>query len=164
MDATVKREELRIKYADHINVVVGDLPPHIRRVLTGKDVKQLSYVLLDPKVYATMIELNHNQTVEMRRFSKKREALGCDQETERNHLTKIGTADADMKAYDNACIDDLRQLDCETIHRLDALVVEQQIALGQLKVPGFWVTNDKDVIQVQIALLSCLTQLMSGKY
>ncbi|KNC85895.1 hypothetical protein SARC_01933 [Sphaeroforma arctica JP610] len=142
--------------------MVADLPPHIRRVLTGKDVKQLSYVLLHPSVVATLIQLSMKQKVAMRKHATKRDEHVAQQLQERKNLVDADTPDAELESYDDACAEELKQADTETIRALDALVVEQQLALGQLKVPGFWVSQDRDVITVQMAILGCLSQLISG--
>ena len=172
------QQQKHYAYLSQLQNMARELPVKYQHRLPYDLLSSLARVLLDGTVFEIISSLREVQQLEERNLPNKRIKLTNEhkllkQDMQRKHRDKLQSyanqthnlkleetkCHQEMQELESRCEDNLRRMDMEVIRKLDQQVVDQQLFLEKASVPGFTVTNNLTVIQLQMYLLGFIATI-----
>ncbi|CAD5110821.1 unnamed protein product [Dimorphilus gyrociliatus] len=120
--------------------------------------------LEEKNLFSSRVKMVNEQVVSKQEvISKHREKIqSCLSEPE-NLQAVQAQCEKEAKEFDLKCEDELKKKDMRIIMELDQKVMDQQVTLEKLGIPGFYVTNKEIEMQVQMCLLEFILKLQNSQ-
>jgi len=170
-----RKEQLQLKHYEilqQLQLMASELPPSYAQRLPNELLSQLASCMLDETIPSIVNGLQDIQRITEKSLYEKRRKLIDELNEQRNELRKKCkqavvekrmTPDEARQA-ENELIEQneilIKQHDAKTIMELDQSVAEQQVTLERAGVPGFFITNKPQDIQLQMHILKLLLQII----
>ncbi|XP_033740537.1 protein DGCR6-like [Pecten maximus] len=155
-----------------------ELPGKYQQRMPYNVLSGLANVLLDDTMFEIVRSLQEVQQLEERHLSSQRIKLVNDHKAQRHDLQKKhkemlqscqtkphnlpiveSTIEREKITLERRCEEEVKKRDMKIILDLDQKVMDQQVMLERAGVPGFFVTNKKQDIQLQMYLLEFIQRL-----
>lgn len=182
-DLMEKEEKQRRHYKmlQDLQNMARELPPKFQQRLPYNMLSVLANSLLDGTVFDIVQSLKEVQHLEEKGLGTQRLRLVNEHRAQRhemdkkhnelkmeniNRLHNLPLVEAqikrEMETLTRRCEEELRRRDLRTMQELDKKVMDQQGLLEKAGVPGFFVTNDRQEIQLQMYLLGFICRLKAS--
>lgn len=118
--------------------------------------------LEEKNLFSSRVKMVNEQVVSKQEvISKHREKIqSCLSEPDNLQVVQE-QCEKEAKEFDLKCEEELKKKDMRIIMELDQKVMDQQVTLEKLGIPGFYVTNKEIEMKVQMCLLDFILKLKS---
>ncbi|KAK3097832.1 hypothetical protein FSP39_013597 [Pinctada imbricata] len=173
-----RQQKLHYFYQSELQNMARELPGKYQQRLPYDLLSSLGNALLDGTLFEIVRSLQEVQHLEEKHLSSQRIKLVNDHKAQRHELQKKHKEmlqDCQMKPHTVALVEaqiereketsekrfeeEAKKRDMKIIMELDQKVMDQQSTLEKAGVPGFFVTNNKVDVRLQMYLLEFITRL-----
>lgn len=178
----IARRELQQKrhyfFQSELQNMSRELPGKLQQRFPYDLLSSLANALLDGTVFEIVKSLHEVQQLEERNLSHQRQRLVNDHKAQKHELQKRhkellqscqckphnlplveAQIEREKEAVIKRCDEEVKKKDMKIILELDQKVMDQQVMLEKAGVPGFFVTNNKLDIRLQMYLLEFIIRL-----
>lgn len=181
MSETVSKEEQQMRHYEmlqELQTMARELPTKYQQRLPYDVLSQLASSLLDGTVFEILKTLKDVQSLEEEALFNQRRRLANEHKAQRHEMEKkhkelrlqnmnrphnLPLVEAqikrEMEMLKKRCDEELRHRDFQIMLDLDKKVMEQQGFLEKAGLPRFFVTNNRQEIQVQMYLLGFMCKV-----
>lgn len=161
-----------------LQTMARDLPGKYQQRLPYDLLSSLANALLDGTVFEIVRSLQEVQHLEEKHLSAQRMKMLNDHKAQKYELQKRhkeliqacqtkphnlplveAQIEREKETTDRRCDEEMKKKDMKVIMDLDQKVMDQQVMLERAGVPGFFVTNNKQDIRLQMYLLEFINRL-----
>ncbi|KAK7108245.1 protein DGCR6L-like [Littorina saxatilis] len=173
-----ERQQQHYKLLRELQNMARDIPPKYQQRMPYNLLSALANSLLDGTVFDIVLSLKEVQYLEEKALCTQRLRFVNEHRAQRHEMEKkhkelrvenmnrphnMPLVEAqikrEMETLKKRCDEELRRRDLRIMQDLDRKVMDQQGLLEKAGVPGFFVTNNRQEIQVQIYLLGFICRL-----
>ncbi|KAL8599249.1 hypothetical protein ACOMHN_007965 [Nucella lapillus] len=177
-----ERQKRHYELLQELQNMSRDIPMKYQQRLPYNVLSQMASSLLDGTVFEILRTLKELQYLEEKALCNQRLRLASEHKAQRHEMDKkhkelrlqnmnkphnLPLVEAqikrEMEMLKKRCDEELRRKDFQIMQDLDKKVMDQQGILEKAGVPGFFVTNNRQEIQVQIYLLGFMCRVAQSR-